>query len=309
MEPCERGLAERATSNSTNVNFQGSERPHHSLATATAAWLVQHHVPSTRGFSRDFKAIHGDFLASMICENLIPHLNPKLQKFVLNVAPHDASLAPRISRLFKRPDGTTVQVLVYPKPLPVTTQPDWPTIIPDTSESEDEEESQSEETGAPVSHSQSWETILSRVSNTDATLLSTLQATNRMFVVCDPQLPDCPIVHTSASFCDFTKYEESELIGRNCRFLQGEETTAGSVDRIRHCLKTLEPIAVCVLNYKKDGSKFWNHFFMCAMLNEFSNQPNYFVGVQTVLNEVTDEQLLTPAEYLERYRLVSRQEI
>eukprot|EP00299_Pterocystis_sp_00344_P001488 c11329_g1_i1.p1 GENE.c11329_g1_i1~~c11329_g1_i1.p1 ORF type:complete len:352 (-),score=51.16 c11329_g1_i1:113-1168(-) len=328
----------------SNPEFQTELRSFPSTL-ASAGWLAQRQAvhesaPEGAAYPQDFKAIRGDFFSSILCENLIPHLNPKLQKFIPNATHTAEKPRPRISRIFKRPDGATVNVLVIPKPLPPPPVVDWPTAV-ETSESETDDlvsedaemttESEIDvsssnfhptaasttlqaqqapmEIDPPSSAAQPWSTITSRVSASDSALLNSLFSKNRMFLVCDPKLPDCPIVHASPNFCEFTGYNENEIIGRNCRFLQGPETLSESVDRIRHCLKTNDPVAVCILNYKKDGTRFWNHFFMCAMLDETTRQANYFVGIQTELKSVTDEHLLNPEQYLQRYRLVSRVEI
>jgi PAS domain S-box-containing protein len=81
-------------------------------------------------------------------------------------------------------------------------------------------------------------------------------------VVTDPNLPDNPIVFANGAFCDLTGYGRDEIYGRNCRFLQGALTDRAMVRQIREALAGRRPIAVEVLNYRKDGTPFWNALFI-----------------------------------------------
>ncbi|MEX1233982.1 MAG: PAS domain-containing protein [Roseovarius sp.] len=76
--------------------------------------------------------------------------------------------------------------------------------------------------------------------------------------ISDPSKPDEPIVFANRAFCDLTGYEESEIIGRNCRFLQGPETTPESVEEIRAAMTSREVTMVEIVNYRKNGEKFIN---------------------------------------------------
>ena len=76
--------------------------------------------------------------------------------------------------------------------------------------------------------------------------------------ITDPTLPDNPIVFTNQAFSDLTGYDPDEVIGKNCRFLQGEETTPASIAAIRNVLECQTIDTVEILNYRKDGSTFLN---------------------------------------------------
>lgn len=78
------------------------------------------------------------------------------------------------------------------------------------------------------------------------------------FCVSDPSLPDNPLVFVSRGFCELTGYEYEEVVGKNCRFLQGKETKKEDVDRIRNALKEEEDCSINLLNQKKDGTTFIN---------------------------------------------------
>jgi hypothetical protein len=70
-----------------------------------------------------------------------------------------------------------------------------------------------------------------------------------------------------------------QILGRNCRFLQGPETDPKSVERIRKAIDQGNDMSVCLLNYRVDGTTFWNQFFIAALRDQNGNVTN-FVGVQ-----------------------------
>ena len=99
----------------------------------------------------------------------------------------------------------------------------------------------------------------------DFRLIQALVGSQQNFVLSDPSLPDNPIVYCSEGFCKITGYKRQEIIGRNCRFLQGPGTDQNAVDIIRKGVSEGKDISVCLLNYKADGSPFWNQFFVAAL--------------------------------------------
>jgi phototropin len=96
---------------------------------------------------------------------------------------------------------------------------------------------------------------LPRVSQELKDALSGLQQT---FVVSDATRPDCPIIYASEGFFTMTGYSAKEVVGRNCRFLQGPETDRDEVARIRDAVKAGRNFCGRLLNYRKDGTPFWN---------------------------------------------------
>jgi len=97
--------------------------------------------------------------------------------------------------------------------------------------------------------------------------------------ICDPDLDDCPIVFASDGFCNFTGYEHSEIEGKSCRFLQGPGTSQADVDVIRDAIKYEIDSYVGILNYRKDGTPFRNHFFI-SPIHDKHGTLLYFIGVQ-----------------------------
>jgi PAS domain S-box-containing protein len=118
----------------------------------------------------------------------------------------------------------------------------------------------------------------------DYSLVKALQTAQQNFVISDPSIPDNPIVYASQGFLSLTGYGLSEVLGRNCRFLQGPDTDPKAVDRIRKGIEKGEDTTVVLLNYRKDGSTFWNQFFIAALRDGEGNIVNY-LGVQCKVSE------------------------
>ena len=124
----------------------------------------------------------------------------------------------------------------------------------------------------------------------DFRLIEALIHSQQNFVLSDPSLPDNPIVYCSEGFCKLTGYKRQHILGRNCRFLQGPGTDQGAVDIIRKGVVEGCDISVCLLNYKADGSPFWNQFFVAALKDSAGEIINY-VGVQCEVNTLPIEEI------------------
>ena len=125
----------------------------------------------------------------------------------------------------------------------------------------------------------------------DFRLMSALSGSQQNFAISDPSLPDNPIVYVSQGFLDLTGYTLDQVLGRNCRFLQGPGTDQSAVDVIRKGIREGVDTSVCLLNYKADGTPFWNQFFVAALRDAENNVVN-FVGVQCEVSKaVVDKQI------------------
>lgn len=116
------------------------------------------------------------------------------------------------------------------------------------------------------------------------------------FVLTDPRLQDNPIVYASEGFCAMTGYAHHEVIGRNCRFLQGPETDRRTVLEIRDAVREERACQVHILNYRKDGNAFWNLFYMAPVYSRKDGSVVHFVGVQTPLSSAATTLLLASTD-------------
>ena len=117
-----------------------------------------------------------------------------------------------------------------------------------------------------------------RIGSTDLFMQATEQ-TRMAIVIVDPHAEDQPIVYVNRAFVELTGYERDEAIGRNCRFLQGKETNSETVKEIRRCLDTGEVAVVQILNYRKDGTAFWNSLHIGPVYGA-DGKLAYFYGSQ-----------------------------
>lgn len=106
-------------------------------------------------------------------------------------------------------------------------------------------------------------------------------------VIVDAQAPDMPINYVNEAFLSLTGYAKHEVMGRNCRFLQGPETNPETVAIMRQRLHARREIQVTIQNLRKDGSAFWNDLRISPVVDE-KNQLTHFIGVQ---QDVTQQKL------------------
>nr|AML77999.1 putative LOV domain-containing protein [Viola canadensis] len=131
-----------------------------------------------------------------------------------------------------------------------------------------------------VERSDSWERAEGeRNIRQGIDLATTLERIEKNFVITDPRLPDNPIIFASDSFLELTEFTREEILGRNCRFLQGPETDQATVQRIRDAIRDQREITVQLINYTKSGKKFWNLFHLQPMRDQ-KGELQYFIGVQ-----------------------------
>lgn len=102
--------------------------------------------------------------------------------------------------------------------------------------------------------------------------------------ITDPEEADNPIIYTNAAFHDLTGYAQDEVLGRNCRFLQGPETDSEPVTTMREAIAEEERVSVELRNYRKDGSEFWNRVTIAPVYDHVGHVTNY-VGFQEDITE------------------------
>jgi PAS domain S-box-containing protein len=122
-------------------------------------------------------------------------------------------------------------------------------------------------------------------------------------VLTDPALPDHPIVWANDAFLELTGYRRDEVVGRNCRFLQGPLTDRGTIDRVRLAIEAPEHFHEALLNYRKDGTAFWNALTVSPVLDSDGRLVN-FVAAQSDISGV--KRLEGQLRHAEKIELVGR---
>ena len=134
-------------------------------------------------------------------------------------------------------------------------------------------------TGKSFSFPSSLSQSVSNLGRDDYRLLAAIQASQRSFCITNPALPDNPIVFASKGFLDLTGYRLDQVLGHNCRFLQGPGTDRRQVDALKKGIMSGVDTSVCLLNYRADGSTFYNQIFLAPLRDVSSRLVNY-VAVQ-----------------------------
>lgn len=111
-----------------------------------------------------------------------------------------------------------------------------------------------------------------------------LQATDVSFAISDPGQPDNPLVWVNPAFTATTGYESAEVVGSNCRFLQGPNTDPASVAAISAAIAAHRPITITLRNYRKDGSEFWNQLSL-SPVHDAAGRVINFLGVQADVSD------------------------
>jgi PAS domain S-box-containing protein len=110
--------------------------------------------------------------------------------------------------------------------------------------------------------------------------------------VADATAEGMPLVYVNRGFCALTGYAREEVLGRNCRFLQGPLTDPSTVAAVRAAIAAARPLTVPILNYRKDGSAFWNRFQLSPVRDRADRLTGY-IGIQF---HVTDQTQFFEAE-------------
>jgi PAS domain S-box-containing protein len=122
-----------------------------------------------------------------------------------------------------------------------------------------------------------------------------MRATRMPMLITDPRQDDNPIVFANDAFLKLTGYGLDEVMGQNCRFLQGEGTDRSAVAALRAAIQRREPVSLDILNYRKDGTKFWNALYMCPVTDE-SGELQFFFASQLDVTERKDAELRVTAD-------------
>jgi PAS domain S-box-containing protein len=127
-----------------------------------------------------------------------------------------------------------------------------------------------------------------RIGGEFALLRQALDVAGTGFILTDPRLEDDPIVYVNQSFLEMTGYAADEVLGRNCRFLQGRDTDPERIGELRRAVREQRPVTVELRNYRKDGTPFWNEVHISPVRDE-RGEVVRFVGVQVDVSAYRDE--------------------
>ena len=133
-------------------------------------------------------------------------------------------------------------------------------------------------------------TAPSTISTLSISELARIRSTDAMgnaLTIVDPHQPDQPIIYANAAFYELTGYSENEIIGFNCRFLQGPLTNRDDIAKLKQAIIAELPIQITILNYRKDGTSFWNELTVRPIRDD-SGIVTHFVGVQTEVSALKE---------------------
>lgn len=135
--------------------------------------------------------------------------------------------------------------------------------------------------------------------DSNSIFFAAVKTTRMPMIVTDPNTPDNPIVFANPAFMNMTGYRWEELVGENCRLLQGADTDQDTVAELRTAIQQRRETAVEILNYKKNGAAFWNALFMSPVFDAEGNLIYYFGSQLDVTRRRDAEEGLRQAQKME----------
>ncbi len=134
-----------------------------------------------------------------------------------------------------------------------------------------------------------------------------IAASSNGIVIVDAQQPDFPVISVNPAFEQVTGYQADEILGRNCRFLQGKDRNQPELKKIRQALKSHQNCTVVLRNYRKDGSLFWNRLSISPIHDEQGNLTHY-LGIQNNITEIklVEEQLLQKVKKEQLFGIITK---
>ena len=95
----------------------------------------------------------------------------------------------------------------------------------------------------------------------------------------DPDQEDMPLVYVNKAFEDMTGYTKEEVVGKNCRFMQGKDRDQKARYKMQEAIKNIQPIEITFKNYRKNGELFFNHLEMSPLFDS-KGKLLYYLGIQ-----------------------------
>ena len=115
----------------------------------------------------------------------------------------------------------------------------------------------------------------------------------------DPHRPDNPLVFVNQAFEKLTGYPAADVIGRNCRFLQGPDTDPAAVAEIGRAIAARVDVSVELYNYRKDGSAYWNALFLSPVFNDDGHLIYFFASQLDVTKRRAAEAVMQQSQRME----------
>lgn len=150
-----------------------------------------------------------------------------------------------------------------------------------------------------VRHWQAGYVTQAGLEDRSSVFFAAVEMTRMPMVITDPNQPDNPIAFANKAFLDLTGYEEEQVVGRNCRMLQGEETDPETIAEVRRAVQEQRAVAVDILNYKADGTKFWNALFIGPVFDEDGRLLYFFASQVDITRRRLSEQSFRQAQKME----------
>lgn len=139
-------------------------------------------------------------------------------------------------------------------------------------------------------------------------LVKALSATQSPVTITDYRQTDNPIVYCNDAFVKLSGYSRDEIIGYNCRFLQGKDTESSAVKKIRQAIDDREDVSIIIKNYTKSGRPFWNDLQISPVYNN-KGELTHFIGLQNDVTErIEQERAIAAAKKLENEKMLLRLE-
>ena len=117
-----------------------------------------------------------------------------------------------------------------------------------------------------------------------------LESTAEGVVISECRDGKMPIIYVNRAFTAMTGYSPDEVLGRNCRFLQGPETDGATTQAIRDAISADLGCTVEILNYRKDGTVFWNRLSIMPVRDD-EGQVTHFIGIQNDITRVARQRI------------------
>ena len=109
-------------------------------------------------------------------------------------------------------------------------------------------------------------------------------------VISDANLFDNPLIYANPAFMEMTGYSLGQIVGKNCRFLQGDDRHQPAIHKIKEAIKNNTNITAVLRNYRIDGSMFWNELTISPVFNE-EKKITHFIGIQNDISARKEAQL------------------